>query len=55
MTIHGHDVYVLNAGGLANVAAFKLSRTGKLTPRFGGRAPLATDNAGASERGEAAE
>src|ERR1700754_700695 len=49
VTIHGRDAYVLNAGGVANVAAFRLSATGVLTPRFGGRAPLSTLNAGAAQ------
>jgi 6-phosphogluconolactonase len=49
VTIHGHDAYVLNASGVANVAAFRLSGTGVLTPRFAGRAPLSTLNAGAAQ------
>jgi 6-phosphogluconolactonase len=49
VTIHGRDAYVLNAGGIANVAAFDLSRDGVLTPSFGGREPLSTVNAGAAE------
>jgi 6-phosphogluconolactonase (cycloisomerase 2 family) len=49
VAIHGRDAYVLNAGGIANVAAFDLSRDGVLTPSFGGREPLSTLNAGAAE------
>jgi 6-phosphogluconolactonase (cycloisomerase 2 family) len=49
VTIHGRDAYVLNAGGVSNVAAFQLSRDGVLTPTFGGRAPLSVPNAGAAE------
>jgi 6-phosphogluconolactonase len=47
--IHGNQAYVLNASGVANVAAFKLAGDGTLTPRFGGRAPLTTLNAGAAQ------
>jgi DNA-binding beta-propeller fold protein YncE len=47
--IQGNQAYVLNANGVANVAAFKLAGDGTLTPRFGGRAPLSTPNAGAAE------
>jgi 6-phosphogluconolactonase len=49
VAIHGHDAYVLNAQGVANVAVFRLSDNGVLTPRFGGRAPLSTLNAGAAQ------
>jgi 6-phosphogluconolactonase (cycloisomerase 2 family) len=49
LAIHGHDAYVLNAGGVPNVAAFGLSRDGTLTPSFGGREPLSTPNPGAAE------
>jgi 6-phosphogluconolactonase (cycloisomerase 2 family) len=49
VAIHGHDAYVLNAQGVANVAVFRLSGEGVLTPRFGGRAPLSTLNAGAAQ------
>jgi 6-phosphogluconolactonase (cycloisomerase 2 family) len=47
--IHGNQAYVLNANGVANVAAFKLAGDGTLTPRFGGRAPLTALNAGAAQ------
>jgi 6-phosphogluconolactonase len=47
--ISGNSAYVLNASGVANVAAFKLAGDGTLTPRFGGRAPLSTLNAGAAQ------
>jgi 6-phosphogluconolactonase len=49
VAVHGRDAYVLNAGGVANVAAFRLSRNGALTPRFGGRAPLSAAAAGAAQ------
>jgi 6-phosphogluconolactonase (cycloisomerase 2 family) len=49
VTVHGRSAYVLNAGGVANVAAFRLSRDGVLTPRFGGRAPLSSPVAGAAQ------
>jgi 6-phosphogluconolactonase (cycloisomerase 2 family) len=49
VAVHGHDAYVLNAGGVANVAVFRLSDKGVLTPRFVGRAPLSTLNAGAAQ------
>jgi 6-phosphogluconolactonase len=49
VAVHGRDAYVLNAGGVADVAAFRLSRSGVLTPRFGGRAPLSAPNAGAAQ------
>src|SRR5919202_1897930 len=49
VAVHGRDAYVLNAGGVANVAAFRLSRNGVLTPRFGGRAPLSALGAGAAQ------
>jgi 6-phosphogluconolactonase len=49
VAIHGRDAYVLNTGGVANVAAFDLSRDGVLTPSFGGREPLSVVNAGAAE------
>ena len=49
VAIHGNDAYVLNAGGFANVAAFRLGGDGALTPRFGGRAPL-SDGAPAPPR-----
>src|SRR3954469_3513397 len=49
VAIHGDQAYVLNAGGIADVAAFRLSGDGTLTPRFGGRAPLSVPNAGAAE------
>src|SRR4051812_43237892 len=49
VAIHGNQAYVLNAGGIADVAAFKLAGDGTLTPRFGGRAPLSGPNAGAAE------
>ena len=49
VTIHGNNAYVLNAGGVANVAAFRLGGDGTLTPRFGGREPLSALNAGAAE------
>jgi 6-phosphogluconolactonase (cycloisomerase 2 family) len=48
VTTHGNSAYVLNAGGIANVAAFRL-RNGNLEPRFGGRAPLSVINAGAAQ------
>jgi 6-phosphogluconolactonase len=51
VTIHGRDAYVLNAGGVSNVAAFRLGGDGTLTPRFGGREPLSTLNAGAAQVG----
>jgi 6-phosphogluconolactonase len=49
VAIHGGNAYVLNAGNVADVAAFRLSRDGVLTPRFGGRAPLSASPAGAAE------
>src|SRR3954452_6493638 len=49
VTIHGRNAYVLNAGDVSDVAAFRLSRPGVLTPRFGGRAPLSARNAGAAD------
>jgi 6-phosphogluconolactonase (cycloisomerase 2 family) len=49
VAIHGHDAYVLNAGGFSNVAAFRVSGDGTLTPRFGGRAPLAEGANGPAE------
>ena len=49
VTIHGREAYVLNAGGVANVAAFRLSRGGELTPRFGGREPLSAPSTGAAQ------
>jgi 6-phosphogluconolactonase (cycloisomerase 2 family) len=49
VAIHGRNAYVLNAGNVADVAAFRLSRLGVLTPRFGGRAPLSLPSAGAAE------
>jgi 6-phosphogluconolactonase len=49
VAIHGNNAYVLNAQGVANVAAFRLSGDGSLTPRFGGRAALSTLNAGAAQ------
>jgi 6-phosphogluconolactonase (cycloisomerase 2 family) len=49
VTIHGGNAYVLNAGSVADVAAFRLSRDGVLTPRFGGRAPLTAANANAAD------
>jgi 6-phosphogluconolactonase (cycloisomerase 2 family) len=49
VAIHGRNAYVLNREGVANVAAFRLSRDGVLTPRFAGRAPLSSVNAGAAE------
>jgi 6-phosphogluconolactonase (cycloisomerase 2 family) len=49
VTIHGNNAYVLNAAGVANVAAFRLGGDGTLTPRFGGRAPLSQIDAGAAE------
>jgi 6-phosphogluconolactonase (cycloisomerase 2 family) len=49
VAIHGRDAYVLNASGVANVAVFRLSGDGVLTPRFAGRAPLSTLNAGAAQ------
>src|SRR5690348_16482854 len=49
LAIHGHNAYVLNAGGVPNVAAFQLSGDGTLTPSFGGREPLSAPNAGAAE------
>ncbi|HEY7076081.1 MAG TPA: beta-propeller fold lactonase family protein [Solirubrobacteraceae bacterium] len=49
VTVHGRNAYVLNAGAVANVAAFRLSRNGVLTPRFAGRAPLSTPTAGAAQ------
>jgi 6-phosphogluconolactonase len=51
VTVRGHDAYVLNAGGVANVAAFRLGGDGALTPRFGGREPLSAPNAGAAQVG----
>jgi 6-phosphogluconolactonase (cycloisomerase 2 family) len=49
VTVHGRDAYVLNAGGVSNVAAFRLGGDGTLTPRFGGREPLSALNAGAAQ------
>jgi 6-phosphogluconolactonase (cycloisomerase 2 family) len=51
LTVHGNTAYVLNAGGVSNVAAFRLGGDGTLTPRFGGREPLSALNAGAAEVG----
>jgi 6-phosphogluconolactonase len=53
VAIRGRNAYVLNAAGVANVAAFHLSGDGTLTPRFGGRAPLSVLNAGAAQVGVA--
>jgi 6-phosphogluconolactonase len=49
LAIHGHDAYVLNAGGFQNVAAFRLGGDGTLTPRFGGRAPLSDNSLNPAE------
>lgn len=49
LAVHGRDAYVLNAGGVPNVAAFKLGHDGRLTPSFGGREPLSAPAAGAAE------
>jgi 6-phosphogluconolactonase (cycloisomerase 2 family) len=51
VTVHGNNAYVLNAGGVSNVAAFRLGGDGTLTPRFGGREPLSVLNAGATQVG----
>jgi|tagenome__1003787_1003787.scaffolds.fasta_scaffold20976885_5 6-phosphogluconolactonase len=51
VAIHGDQAYVLNAGAIADVAAFRLTGDGSLTPRFGGRAALSTPNAGAAQVG----
>jgi 6-phosphogluconolactonase (cycloisomerase 2 family) len=51
VTVHGRDAYVLNAGGVSNVAAFRVGSDGTLTPRFGGREPLSALNAGAAQVG----
>jgi 6-phosphogluconolactonase (cycloisomerase 2 family) len=49
VAIHGRRAYVLNAGGVPNVAAFELSHDGALTPSFGGREPLSAPAAGAAQ------
>ncbi len=49
LAVHGHDAYVLNAGGFPNVAAFRLGGDGTLTPRFAGRAPLSDGAVNAAE------
>src|SRR4051794_30501440 len=49
IAIHGHDAYVLNAGGFPNVAAFRVAGDGTLSPRFGGRAPLSDGAINAAE------
>jgi 6-phosphogluconolactonase len=49
VAIRGRDAYVLNAGGIANVAAFRIGGDGSLTPRFGGREPLSSPAAGAAQ------
>jgi 6-phosphogluconolactonase (cycloisomerase 2 family) len=49
VAIRGRDAYVLNAGGVSNVAAFRLDGNGTLTPSFGGREPLSVPAAGAAQ------
>ena len=49
VAIHGRHAYVLNAGGVPNVAAFELGRDGELKPSFGGREPLSVPDAGAAQ------
>src|SRR4051794_11687566 len=53
LAVHGHDAYVLNAGGFPNVAAFRLGGDGTLTPRFAGRAPLSDGAVNAAQVGVA--
>ena len=40
MTSHGSLVYVLNAGGSANITAFRLSSAGELTTLAGSTRPF---------------
>jgi 6-phosphogluconolactonase (cycloisomerase 2 family) len=48
VTLSGHLVYVLNAGGSGNIAGFALSPRGRLTPLPGSIQPLSNGGAGAS-------
>jgi 6-phosphogluconolactonase (cycloisomerase 2 family) len=43
VTSHGSLVYVLNAGGSANIAGFRLSSAGELTALAGSTRPLSAD------------
>jgi 6-phosphogluconolactonase len=51
VTLRGRSAYVLNTGGVANVAAFRLRDDGTLEPRFGGREPLSVPSAGGATIG----
>ena len=48
LTVHGRLVYVLNAGGAANIAGFRIGRHG-LTPIAGSAQPLGAGSAGPAE------
>jgi len=49
VTISGHLVYVLNAGGAGNISGFTLSSQGDLSPLAGSTRPLSTSASGPAE------
>jgi 6-phosphogluconolactonase (cycloisomerase 2 family) len=49
VTISGHLVYVLNAGGSGNISGFTLSSQGDLAPIAGSTRPLSTTSSGPAQ------
>ena len=49
LTVHGHLLYVLNAGGSGNITGFRVSQSGKLTPISGSTQPLSGSAVGPAQ------
>jgi len=49
LTVHGHVLYVLNAGGDGNISGFALGTTGALTPISGSTRSLSGTNVGPAQ------
>lgn len=49
VTIHGHLVYILNAGSGGNISGFRIDKQGDLTPIPGSTRPLSSANSGPAQ------
>ena len=49
LTVHGNELYVLNAGGSGNISGFTVDNSGRLTPIAGSTQPLSGSNVGPAQ------
>src|SRR2546422_8881029 len=49
LTVHGNELYVLNAGGSGNISGFTVDNSGGLTPIAGSTQPLSGSNVGPAQ------